>query len=74
MFTGCSGGVVCVTSLPQCAKSEIFEAQNSKDVNNIYVLNLSTYYRKENCDLQGCYAVRSVNLIPTIRDKQSLSF
>jgi hypothetical protein len=74
VFTGCSSGVVCVTSLPQCAKSEIFEAQNSKDVNNIYIFILSINYRKGNCALQRCYAASRVNLILTIRDKQTLSF
>ena len=40
VFTGCSSGVVCITSYHQCAESEIFEARNSKDINRLIIFNL----------------------------------
>ena len=70
MFSGCSSGAVCIAS---CAKIEIFEARNSKDINKCIILSLNIYCRQENCDLLGYYAASSVNFIPTFRNKQSLS-
>jgi len=72
-FSCCSSGVVCFTSYRQCAESDIFEARNSKDINWFIVFNLNTYYRQEDCALLGYYAESSVSLIPTFRNKQSLS-
>ena len=54
-------------------KVKIFEARNSKDINKFIILSLNIYCREQNCDLLGYYAAGSVNLIPTFRDKQTLS-
>jgi len=71
VFSGCSSGVACFTSYHQCAQSEIFEAQNSKNVNKIIIFNLNIYYRQENCALLSYYAASSVNFLPTFRDNLS---
>jgi len=44
LFTGCSSGVVCITSYHQCAVSEIFEALNIEIVNKFIIFNLIIYY------------------------------
>jgi len=44
VFTGCSSGVVCITSYHQCAVSEIFEALNIEVVNKVIKFNMNIYY------------------------------
>ena len=74
MFSGCSSGVACFTSYHQCAQSEIFEVQNSKDIYKGIVFNLNIYYRQENCTLLGHCTASSASFLSTFCDRESLSF
>ena len=69
VFTGCSSGVVCVTSYRQCAQSEILEARNNEVVNKVILFNRIIYYKRRELPTLGNYAASRVNFIPTFRNK-----
>jgi len=72
VFSGCSSGVVCIASYQQRHKVKFLKLEIVRILICI-ISSLNIYCRQGICALLGYYAACSVNILPTFRNKQSLS-